>query len=237
MIVDTFRNFIEIMGLRKKEAELLKEIASENKRISVLADKRTAIKQEIESLKDEQRQLKIKEMELETNALTIKLNRFKDQINLVKNDKELQSITHEVSHHENLINELETKYFSALERSEQIDGIIKDHEGFLSGSESTLKEIESEVNGANQVHYNEIKNLNNRIQALLESEKPANQKLYLEIEKKFASTSPFSYLNGKNCQTCRISIDVQTANNIEYCRSLEFCPNCGRLLLPININH
>lgn len=236
MIVDTYRNFVEISGLQAKIKAHEAQIVSENKRISDLLQKRQRCQDQIDTLKARVHDLNLKELELKTSSEETKLSKLKEQINMVKNEKELASINHEIDFCSKNLQMLETTFFQAIDTNEKLENEIKDNQNFLQGSEQSLKEIEEEVRENINKEKQEISNYSNRINALLESEETSTQKLFKELNIKFKTSTPFAFLNHKNCSVCRIGIDGQTAHLVENHASLEFCPNCGRLLLPSNLN-
>jgi len=236
MFIDTFRNFIEIEGLKSKMALHLANISGENKRISDLSSKRESIDAEIKQFQTTIHDLKLKDLELKISALESSLSKLKMQMNMVKNEKELSSLNHEIEHTKTQLTELESTYFLGLEKSEELNLKILEHQEFLKGSLQSLNEIKSEAEIIIEKNQQEIINYQKRVDAILENEKPAHKQLYLEMSTKFKTSSACSFINHKNCSACRINIDANTVNNVENGRALELCPNCGRILLPNNLN-
>jgi predicted nucleic acid-binding Zn-ribbon protein len=191
---------------------------------------------QIEAAKELIATFKLKELELNIHSLENNIAKLKSQINMVKNEKELTSITHEIEHSQKKLADLENQYFELTEQSENLLQNIQDNQNFINGSKATLAEIEKDVTTIIEENQKEISNYQKRIEALLEIEKPGNRKIYLETAKKFQTTSPCSFIAHKNCSACRINIDSVTVANVEHARSLEFCPSCGRILLPKDLN-
>jgi predicted nucleic acid-binding Zn-ribbon protein len=56
--------------------------------------------------------------------------------------------------------------------------------------------------------------------------------MYREVELKFKNKSPVSFLIDKKCSECHMLADSMLKTSLEEGRSLEFCPSCGRMLIP-----
>jgi predicted CXXCH cytochrome family protein len=56
--------------------------------------------------------------------------------------------------------------------------------------------------------------------------------MYLQTEIRFKNKSPVSFLINKKCSECHMQADSMLKSALEEGRSLEFCPSCGRLLIP-----
>lgn len=236
MFINTFRNFIEIEGLKSRILKHIAIIAGENKRILDLTSKRSSIQAEIIEFEQNIHDAKLKELELEIKSLETNLKKFQAQMDMVKNGKELDLLTSEIKHSQLALDSLEVQYF---EKSDLIDSLkikIQEHKQFLHGSNETLNDIQKEVNLEIITNEKEISNYQLRIDSILELESPSNKNLYLDMSKKFKTTSPCSFIINKNCSVCRINVDSSTANSVESARSIEVCPNCGRILLPKDLN-
>ena len=236
MIIETFRNFIEIEGLNKKIAQHIAEIASQEKRLVDAESKRQSSLAQINQKNELIHSLKLKELELSVSALEKKLNHYQEQINLVKTQKELDSLTHEINLTKSQLSAAEGDFFSKIDQVALLEKEILDLKNFTSGIEVTILEIKMEVESEISKQQKEINNYQLRIDSLLDQLNPADKKLYLENAKKFKTSTPSAFINGKNCSVCRINIDAQTINMVDHAKSLELCPNCGRILLPNNLN-
>jgi predicted nucleic acid-binding Zn-ribbon protein len=134
-----------------------------------------------------------------------------------------------------LKNEIETSegnYFLALEESENYQQERADALEFLSGSEKTLEVIKNEVQAAVAKDENEICNRLLRVKSLLDMCNPALKTMYIEVEGRFRNKNPVSFLIDKKCSECHMTADSMLKLSLEEGRSIEFCPSCGRLLIP-----
>lgn len=236
MIIETFRNFIEIESLNKKIAQHIAEIASQEKRLIDAEGKKESALLQINEKNELIHSLKLKEIELAVSTLEKKLGQYQEQMNLVKTQKELDSLTHEINSTKAKLTEAESDFFSKIDQASLLETSIKDLKNFCTGIDSSIAEIKNEVEQEIFHHQKEIKNYQNRVESLLDQQNPVDKKMYLELSKKFKSSTPTAFINGKNCSVCRINIDAQTINLVDHAKSLELCPNCGRILLPNNLN-
>lgn len=236
MIIETFRNFIEIEGLNKKIAQHIAEIASQEKRIKDAEGKKLSAMMNIDQNNLRIKELKLKELELTVSGLEKKLAHYQEQMSLVKNQKELDSLTHEINSTKSQLTIEETDFFNKIDLVTTLENEILDLNNFVKGINESIDEIKKEVEIEISKNKKEIDNFQLRINSLLDQLNPSDKKMYQELAVKFKSTSPTAFIIGKNCSLCRINIDAQTINLVDHAKSLEICPNCNRLLLPNNLN-
>lgn len=232
MFLESFRHLIEILALKKQNNQNLTEISSENKRISDLEERRKKALLENENLKLEEKNLKLQETQNHIEDLSLRLNKLSSQLSMATTALQETAFKNQIQSIENEVAELENNYFENLEKSEAIIEKIKENTEFYSGSTLSLEEIKKEV-AANVTKENAaIENRNKRINSLLDQCHPSLKNLYLELDKKFAPKESTAFLIDKKCSACFIAADASLRSSLEEGRSLEMCPNCGRLLIP-----
>lgn len=232
MYLPSFRHLIEIEALKSQNAIDLQSIASEQKRISDLEQLREKRRAHITTLEEEVKAMKLTEKQLEIESLELKQKRTKEQLDMMTNEKDIKAMEHQISVTTAELEEKETIYFSLLERSEEIAAEKKEAEEFLKGSLNTLEEIKKDVAVEEAKYQKQIDNRNLRVNSLEEQVEKNLLKFYKEIEKKFAPKRPVSFLIDKKCSQCHMQVDSIFKSSLEEGRSMETCPNCGRLLIP-----
>ncbi len=233
MFLESFRHLIEIEALKEQNLKNSLQIASENKRISDLEERRKKLLLQNENLKIDEKNLKLSESQNKIDDLQIRLNKLNSQLSLSVTEKEQIAFENQIKIIKEEIEKLENLYFENLEASETILNQIKENNEFVNGSVTTLEEIKKEVAANIIVEENHIKNRDVRINSLLELCHPGFKTYYNELDKKFRPKSlPVSYLIGKNCSACHMSVDSALKSSIDEGRSFESCPNCSRLLIP-----
>jgi predicted nucleic acid-binding Zn-ribbon protein len=232
MFLESFRHLIEIEALKKQNQQNAATIANENKRISDLEERRKKSQLQNENLKIEGQSLKLIEMQNQIEDLQLRLNKLTAQLGMATTMAQETAFKNQIQTTHTEIEKLEMTYFENLETSEAISNTIKENNEFFKGSLTTLEEIRTEVDKTAASEEAIITNRNKRIASLMDLCHPSLKSLYLDLEKKFKPKSPVSYLIDKKCSACFITVDSIMKTSLEEGRTLEFCPNCSRLLIP-----
>lgn len=232
MYLPSFRHLIEIEALKIQNQNDLASIAGEQKRISDLDQLREKKRQNIASLEEEAKAMKLVEKQLEVESLETKNKRTKEQLDMLTNEKEIKAMEQQLEVMAKEVAEKEENYFTLLERSEAIAEEKKEAEEFLKGSLNTIEEIKKDVAVEEAKYQKQIENRNLRVHSLEEQVDKSLLKFYHEIEKKFSPKRPVAYLVDRKCSECHMQVDSIFKSSLEEGRSMETCPNCGRLLIP-----
>ncbi|MDO9181925.1 MAG: hypothetical protein Q7U04_05935 [Bacteriovorax sp.] len=232
MFLPSFRHLIEIEALKKQNQQNLLQIASENKRISDLEERRKKTAILIDSLILDDKNLKIADTNGQIELLQVRLKKLNSQLALAVTEKEQVAFENQITLIKNECDSLENIYFANLEKSELIEIEIAENKEFLKGSLESLEIIKTEASSNISSEQTIIDNRNLRIQALVELVHPSVKSLYSELEKRFSPKSPVSYLIDKKCSECHMQADSVLKNSLEEGRSIEACPSCSRLLIP-----
>lgn len=232
MFLPSFRHLIEIEALKKQNQQNLMQISSENKRISDLVERREKTRVQIEELYQREKNLLLAETLENLAVLELRLKKLNSQLSLSVTEKEQTAFDHQILLIKTEIQKIESEYFLNLEKSETILGDIEDKKSFLDGSQKSLDEIRADVEKNILVEQTSIDNRTLRLNALVDMLHPALRSQYLEISTKFKLKSPVSFLIDKKCSECHMQADATLKSSLEEGRSFEFCPSCGRLLIP-----
>ncbi len=232
MFLESFRHLIEIEALKKENLTNQLRIASENKRISDLEERRKKTLVLNENLALEEKGLKLTESQNKIEDMQLRLSKLTAQLSLAVTEKEQIAFENQIKLVKEEIEKSETLYFEALEKSEEILTLIQENNEFIKGSVSTLEDIKKEVLENIQKEEDLITNRNKRIQSLMDQCRPELTSLYLDLEKRFAPKSPVSFLIAKKCTACHMQVDAILSQSLDEGRSLETCPSCSRLLIP-----
>ena len=232
MFLESFRHLIEIEALKRENQQNLERIASENKRISDLEERRNKTLHLNENLRTEEKNLKLKEAESQIEDWQARLTKLNSQLGMAVTEKEQIAFENQIAILKKDIDSHEVIYFEKLEQSEAIHIQIKDNEEFMKGSLLSLEEIKKEVALNVEKEKVIIENRNKRIVSLTDLCHPSLKSLYLEIEKKFSPKRPVSFLIDKKCTGCHMLMDSMLKSSLDEGRSIETCPHCGRLLIP-----
>lgn len=232
MFMGSFRHLIEIEALKKENLTNLERIASENKRISDLEERRKKTLALNENLALEEKSLKLTESQNKIEDMQLRLSKLTAQLSLAVTEKEQIAFENQIKLVKEEIEKSETLYFEALEKSEEFLTLIQENNEFMKGSVTTLEDIKKEVQENILKEEGLITNRNKRIQSLMDQCQPSLTSLYLDLEKRFAPKGPVSFLIAKKCTACHMQVDAILSQSLDEGRSLETCPSCSRLLIP-----
>lgn len=233
MFLESFRHLIEIEALKKQNLQNSLQIASENKRISDLDERRKRTLLSNENLIIEDKNLKLTDLQNQIEDLQIRLKKLASQLSLAVTEKEQIAFENQIKLVKADVDALEIQYFEKLEQSENFLMQISENNEFMKGSLVTVEDIKKEVQANVTKEEIIIENRNKRIDSLLELCHPSLKSLYLELDKKFRPKSvPTSFLIDKKCTLCHVVVDSVLKQSLEDGRSIETCPNCSRLLIP-----
>ena len=232
MFLESFRHLIEIEALKKENLTNLARIASENKRISDLEERRKKTLVLNENLALEEKSLKLTESQNQIEDLQLRLSKLTSQLSLSVTEKEQIAFENQIKIVKSEIENLEMQYFEKLEKSEEILNHIQENHEFLKGSVNTLEEIKIEVKENITKEEAIIDNRKKRIDSLTDLCHPSLKTLYLDLEKRFAPKAAVSFLIDRKCTACHMQVDSVLAHSLDEGRSLETCLSCSRLLIP-----
>lgn len=217
-----------------KKNEIQKKIDEETSRLTKLQSLR-------EAREEEKRELLSWVKDNETNYSKIEnelvlLNKQKMQaesaLNSATTESQAKASESSLAFTQEKIDLNEETQFSLLEEKEELDLKLKEAEEFLKGSLETYKEIEEEVQDVTKLEQENITNLLKRIE-LLKEELPEVFKLKLDsLLKKNLKITPFTRLEGRSCEYCKLEVSRLDEENIEKNFQLKTCSGCSRLFIP-----
>lgn len=130
------------------------------------------------------------------------------------------------------IDECEVKGLALLEAIDTNENEIRDQKQFSSGLTKTIAEIGTEVAEINSREQQEVRNLDLRLNLLLE-ELPENYRSLLsKVQSKNLAHGPFTRNENGNCFFCRYAISRIDQSEIDLQQALKQCPQCSRIFLP-----
>jgi predicted nucleic acid-binding Zn-ribbon protein len=127
---------------------------------------------------------------------------------------------------------LEEKGFAQLENLETNETERKEVQTFLDGLTKTIGEINGEVKAEILLHQEKIKQLDLRLEGLLEILPDEFKTLLLKLLKKNLAHGPFTRIDSGSCFFCRYKISRIDESEIDMQKKLKTCPQCGRIFIP-----
>ncbi|HAF07530.1 MAG: hypothetical protein XD76_0275 [candidate division TA06 bacterium 32_111] len=185
----------------------------------------------IENLKKEKEKIvsENKESEQKIIVLRDKIEEDKKYLSNVKSNDEYMMISEGIKHKKDTISESEDKILKNLSEIEKIENQIKKLEEENSTMESIKKEIE-EINTILKDIEEENKKLDVEREKLVSSLPEEYQKKYQRIYDRRKKRAVI-LVREPYCLGCYSSIPAQLFDRIKSMKTIEYCINCGRIIL------
>jgi predicted nucleic acid-binding Zn-ribbon protein len=213
--------------LRFQEQELSKITA----RVDELQTRVEQSSAELERLKDEEREAALARRELERTLAEgeVLIRNKRMRLSLIKNDRELQALGHEVEVLKESNQRLEAELLTRMDGGDQRGARLQELSETLARDQAELKEAQTEI-------ASQIEELRARTTARRqEREQLAAQikgTLCQRYEVIFGRRGGLAVVPVKSgtCQGCRMRIPPQLFNQIQRYEAVHYCPNCQRIL-------
>jgi predicted nucleic acid-binding Zn-ribbon protein len=222
--VEWFLKLKEIDSLTKTRNNNLRAKSEQESRLSNLNDKRqeaiaqtAKLNQELISINQE-----LSDLEKKLSTASTQKTRLSE---MGGDENKIKTFTSQIE-------ELETQGLILLDRQDQIHSEQVDAKTFLQGLEETFQEIEEEVKLQNNLHNQEIKNLEQRISYLMEELPDEFKNILIKITQKNLAHGPFTRVEQGSCYFCRYKISRIDESEIDMQKNLKTCTQCSRIFLP-----
>jgi len=223
-----------LMSLQALDQELREQeqaLAKITKRIDELRVATEQAETELETLKNEEQQALLARKELE-RTLAEGEEQIRDKrmrLSLIRNERELQALGHEVETLKESNQRLESELLSRMEVSDQHTGRVKELTELIEQKRGELKATEKEVADQAEVLKSEIVKRRMERDKLAEGiEPPLRQRYSMLFERR--NGVAVAMAKAGTCQGCRMRIPPQLYNQIQQHQTIQFCPNCQRIL-------
>jgi predicted nucleic acid-binding Zn-ribbon protein len=213
--------------LRSQEQELSK-ISARVDDLQARVDQAAA---EVEELKAQERESELAKRELERTLAEgeVQIRNKRMRLSLIKNERELQALGHEVEVLKESNQRLEADLLSRMDGSEQQASRLQELSETLERDRNELKEAQKEVAG--QIEQLRL-SIDGRRREREELAGLIDASLHQRYEIIFERRGGFAVVPVKagTCQGCRMRIPPQLFNQIQKFDAIHFCPNCQRIL-------
>ena len=223
-----------LMSLQAIDRELreleqaLSSVAGRVEQLRLEAEKQQA---ELDRLTAEEQQSALmrrqREKELAEGEARIRNKRMR--LTQVRNDKEMQALTHEVETQKETNQRLEADLLALMESSEPRAARIAELTPLVERQLAELAEAEKEI--AAQVEDLKISIAKQRLERDLMAGN-LNHALLQRYDMIFSRRNGLAVAEARagTCQGCRMRLPPQLYNQIQRHDSIHFCPNCQRIL-------
>lgn len=130
------------------------------------------------------------------------------------------------------IAKLEDQGFQFLELLDANETDRKDAQTFIEGVGKTISEISEEAKSEIAKHHDSIKQLDLRLEGILDLLPAEFKDLLMRTLKKNLAHGPFTRMDNGSCMFCRYKISRMDESEIDMQKKLKTCPQCSRIFIP-----
>jgi predicted nucleic acid-binding Zn-ribbon protein len=167
------------------------------------------------------------ERELAEGEVRIRNKRMR--LTLVRNEKELQALTHEIETLKETNQRLETELLTTMEGADVRTARIKELTEAIAKGRTDLTAAEKEIAAEVEELKGNIGKHRKAREKLAENIDPGLLSRYQMIFSRRAGVAVAKAVGG-TCQGCRMRLPPQLYNEIQKHLQIHFCPNCQRVL-------
>jgi predicted nucleic acid-binding Zn-ribbon protein len=213
--------------LRLREQELSRVTA----RVDELRVRVAQSASELERLHQEEQQSELARRELERTLAEgeVQIRNKRMRLSLIKNDRELQALAHEVDTLKETNQRLEADLLSRMEGGDQRSRQLQELSDGLKRDSDDLSSAEHEVSDQAEELRAGIENTRREREALAAQLDPLLCQRYEMIFDRRGGLAVVAVRAG-TCQGCRMRIPPQLFNEIQKQLAIHYCPNCQRIL-------
>jgi predicted nucleic acid-binding Zn-ribbon protein len=222
---------MELQTVDRQLQELEQSLSSIAGRVDQLRNEIQINQAELDRLSEQDKEItasrKKSERELAEGEVRIRNKRMR--LTLVRNDKELQALTHEVETLKETNQRLEGEVLASMEGAEARTARIKELTETIAKGRVDLTAAEKEI--ADEVE---------ELKANIAKTRKAREKVAENVEPRLLSRYQMIFnrrggvavalAKGGTCQACRMRLPPQLYNEIQRLQKIHFCPNCQRVL-------
>jgi len=228
---EEINRLMELQIIDRQLQELEQSLASIAGRVDQLRDETESNQAELDRLTEQNKEItaarKKAERELAEGEVRIRNKRMR--LTLVRNEKELQALTHEIESSKETNQRLESELLAAMEGADARTARIKELTEAIAKGRADLAAAEKEIAA-------EVEELKSNIGKHRKSREKVAETIdanllarYQMIFNRRAGVA-VALAKGGTCQGCRMRLPPQLYNEIQKHRQIHFCPNCQRIL-------
>jgi uncharacterized protein len=220
-----------LQSIDKDLQELAESLAAVTQGVDRLRVETEAARGELERLTQEDKQLEIARRELE-GELAEGESRIRDKRmrqNLIRNDKELQALAHEVETQKETNQRQEAELLAQMEVAEARTTRIKELTAQVRQKSAELVAAEKEIAGKAEELKEAMRQRRIGREALAEQIDATLRQRYEMIFSRRGGLAVALARSG-TCQGCRMRLPPQLYNEIQRFEQIHACPNCQRIL-------
>jgi uncharacterized protein len=228
---EEINRLMELQTIDRQLQELQQSLSSIAGRVDQLRDQVQTNQAELDRLTEQDKEIaanrKKAERELAEGEVRIRNKRMR--LTLVRNDKELQALTHEVESLKETNQRLEGEVLALMEGAEARTARIKELTEAIAKGRVDLAAAQKEI--ADEVE---------ELKGSIAKTRRARDKVAADVQPNLLARYQMIFsrrggvavalAKGGTCQGCRMRLPPQLYNEIQKLQQIHFCPNCQRIL-------
>ena len=222
---------MDLQIIDRQLQELEQSLSSIAGRVDQLRDENQKNQTELDRLTEQDKEIaaarKKAERELAEGEVRIRNKRMR--LTLVRNDKELQALTHEIESLKETNQRLESELLTSMEGGDSRTARIKELTEALAKGRTDLTAAEKEIAAEVEELKSSIGKTRKAREKIAENVDANLLARYQMIFSRRAGVA-VAVAKGGTCQGCRMRLPPQLYNEIQKHLQIHFCPNCQRVL-------
>lgn len=228
---EEINRLMELQTIDRQLQELEQSLSSIAGRVDQLRGENQSNQAELDRLTEQDKEIttarKKAERELAEGEVRIRNKRMR--LTLVRNDKELQALTHEIESLKETNQRLESELLTSMEGGDSRTARIKELTEALAKGRTDLTAAEKEIAAEVEELKSSIAKTRKAREKIAENVDPSLLARYQMIFSRRAGVA-VALAKGGTCQGCRMRLPPQLYNEIQKHLQIHFCPNCQRVL-------
>ena len=228
---EEINRLMDLQTIDRQLQELEQSLSSIAGRVDQLRGENQTNQAELDRLTDQDKEItaarKKAERELAEGEVRIRNKRMR--LTLVRNDKELQALTHEIESLKETNQRLESELLTSMEGGDTRTARIKELTEALAKGRTDLAAAEKEIAA-------EVEELKSSIGKTRKSREKVAQNVEVNLLARYQmifsrrAGVAVALAKGGTCQGCRMRLPPQLYNEIQKHLQIHFCPACQRIL-------
>ena len=228
---EEINRLMDLQTIDRQLQELEQSLSSIAGRVDQLRGENQSNQVELDRLTEQDKEItaarKKAERELAEGEVRIRNKRMR--LTLVRNDKELQALTHEIESLKETNQRLESELLTSMEGGDSRTARIKELTEALAKGRTDLTAAEKEIAAEVEALKSSIGKTRKAREKIAENVDANLLARYQMIFSRRAGVA-VAVAKGGTCQGCRMRLPPQLYNEIQKHLQIHFCPNCQRVL-------
>jgi len=228
---EEINRLMDLQVIDRQLKELEQSLASIAGRVDELRLENQNNQAELDRLTEQDKEINAarKKAERELAEGEVRIRNKRMRLTLVRNDKELQALTHEIESLKDTNQRLESELLTSMEGADVRTARIKELTEAIAKGKTDLTAAEKEIAAEVEELKGNIGKTRKAREKIAENIDAGLLSRYQMIFSRRAGVA-VALAKGGTCQGCRMRLPPQLYNEIQKHLQIHFCPNCQRIL-------